>query len=45
LEVADVMLVADRKKRISMASSGHFIALFSQLPIEVEPAESRKYFN
>jgi hypothetical protein len=35
LEVADVLLVAERKKRISKADSGRFIALLSQLPIEV----------
>ncbi|MGD8836703.1 MAG: type II toxin-antitoxin system VapC family toxin [Desulfobacteraceae bacterium] len=35
LEVANLLLVAERKKRISSADSGHFIALLSQLPIEV----------
>ena len=45
LEVANVLLVAERKKRISKASSGHFIALLSQLPIEVEAAESASVFH
>jgi predicted nucleic acid-binding protein len=35
LEVANVLLVAERKNRISRADSGRFIALLSQLPIEV----------
>ena len=45
LEVANVLLVAERKKRISRANSGHFIALLSQLPIEVAPTESAKVFH
>ncbi len=45
LEVANVLLVAERKKRISKADSGHFIALLSQLPIEVGPAESDRIFH
>ena len=45
LEVANVLLVAERKKRISKANSGHFIALLSQLPIEVEPTESDRVFH
>ena len=36
LEVANVLLVAERKKRLSKADSAHFIKLLSQLPIIVE---------
>ena len=45
LEVANVLLVAERRKRISKADSGHFIALLSQLPIEVEPTDSDRVFH
>jgi predicted nucleic acid-binding protein len=45
LEVANVLLVAERKKRISKAASGHFIALLSQLPIEVGQTESNRIFH
>ena len=45
LEVANVLLVAERKKRISKAHSGHFIALLSQLPIEVVPSVSDAVFH
>lgn len=45
LEVANVLLVAERKKRISKADSGRFIALLSQLPIEVEPSEPDRVFQ
>jgi predicted nucleic acid-binding protein len=36
LEVCNVLLVAERKKRISEAGSTRFIALLSELPIIVE---------
>jgi predicted nucleic acid-binding protein len=36
LEVCNVLLVAERKKRISEAGSTRFIALLSELPIVVE---------
>jgi len=36
LEVSNVLLVAERKKRISEAGSTRFIALLSELPIIVE---------
>lgn len=36
LEVVNVLLVAERKKRLSEADSVRFIALLSQLPIIVE---------
>ncbi len=45
LEVANVLLVAERKKRISNADSGHFIALLSQLPIEVITSEPVHVFH
>ncbi|MBC2694117.1 MAG: type II toxin-antitoxin system VapC family toxin [Desulfobacteraceae bacterium] len=41
LEVGNVLLVAERKKRLSEADNTRFIALLSELPITVEqePAE------
>ncbi len=36
LEVSNVLLVAERKKRIGEADSARFIALLSELPINVE---------
>lgn len=45
LEVANVLLVAERKKRISKADSGRFIALLSQMPIEVGPSEPDRVFH
>ncbi|MEE8397649.1 MAG: type II toxin-antitoxin system VapC family toxin [Desulfobacterales bacterium] len=36
LEVCNVLLVAERKKRIGTADSARFIALLSELPIVVE---------
>ncbi len=41
LEVGNVLLVAERKKRLSVADSTRFIALLSELPITVdqEPPE------
>jgi len=45
LEVANVLLVAERKNRIGKADSGHFIALLSQMPIEVEPMEPDTAFH
>jgi predicted nucleic acid-binding protein len=40
LEVANVLLVAERKKRLSEADSIRFITLLSQLPISVEQVQS-----
>lgn len=37
LEVGNVLLVAERKKRLSPAASDQFIALLFELPIIVEP--------
>ena len=45
LEVANVLLVAERQKRISRAESGHFIALLSHLPIAVDPVNSDRVFH
>ena len=45
LEVANVLLVAERKKRIAKAASGHFIALLSQLPIVVDLIEPERVFH
>jgi predicted nucleic acid-binding protein len=45
LEVTNVLIVAERKKRIGKAGSGHFIALLSQLPIKVEPTDSERVFH
>lgn len=45
LEVANVLLVAERKKRLTKAASGHFIAMLSQLPIDVDPMEPQRVFH
>ena len=45
LEVTNVLLVAERKKKIGKAGSGRFIALLSQLPIRVEPTEPERAFH
>ena len=45
LEVANVLLVAERIKRISKADSGRFIALLSQLPIEVGQSNPDRVFH
>jgi predicted nucleic acid-binding protein len=45
LEVTNVLMVAERRKRIGRADSGRFIALLSQLPIQVEPTESDRVFH
>lgn len=37
LEVGNVLLVAERRKRLSEAAGNRFIALLSDLPIVVEP--------
>ncbi|MGD8387222.1 MAG: type II toxin-antitoxin system VapC family toxin [Desulfobacteraceae bacterium] len=43
LEVVNVLLVAERRKRIRVAESVRFLELLGQLPIrvEMEPAEQR----
>ncbi len=45
LEVANVLVVAERKERISKADSNHFLALFSELPIVVERTRSETVFH
>jgi predicted nucleic acid-binding protein len=45
LEVANVLLVAERQNRISMADSGRFITLLSQLPIKVGQSEPDRVFH
>ncbi len=45
LEVANVLLVAERKKRITKAASGHFIAMLSQLPIVVDSTEPERVLH
>lgn len=42
LEVANVLLVAERRKRLSKADSTHFIKLLSQLPIIIEHEQPKK---
>lgn len=45
LEVTNVLLVAERKKRLTRAASGHFIAMLSQLPIVVDPTGPERVFH
>jgi predicted nucleic acid-binding protein len=45
LEVANVLLVAERNKRITKAASGHFIAMLSQLPIEMDSTDPERVFH
>ena len=42
LEVMNVLLVAERKKRLSEADSVRFVTLLSQLPIIVEHEQSER---
>ncbi|MFZ1202479.1 MAG: type II toxin-antitoxin system VapC family toxin [Desulfobacterales bacterium] len=42
LEVVNVLLVAERRKRLSVSDSMRFLTLLSQLPIHVEPAQPKK---
>ena len=42
LEVVNVLLVAERQKRLSESDSMRFITLLSQLPIMVEPERPEK---
>ena len=42
LEVGNVLLVAERKRRLTRAESVRFVALLQQLPIVVEPHDSRR---
>ena len=45
LEVVNVLLVAERRKRLKQADSVRFITLLSQLPIVVEDKGSEKGMN
>ncbi len=45
LEVTNVLLVAERTKRIGRANSGYFITLLSQLPIKVSPTGAESAFH
>lgn len=38
LEVANVLLVAERKRRMTEAQAARFVQLLSQLPIRVDPS-------
>jgi len=38
LEVSNVLLIAERRSRLTEARSARFVALLGQLPIHVEPA-------
>jgi len=42
LEVANVLLVAERRKRLSESDSVRFVTLLNQLPITVEAGQSEK---
>ena len=42
LEVGNVLLVAERRRRLRRADSARFIALLRQLPIVVEPEDARR---
>jgi len=45
LEVGNVLLVAERNKRLRQADSIRFIALLSELPIIVEPESPDRMMN
>jgi predicted nucleic acid-binding protein len=45
LEVANVLLVFERKKRITQAESGQFTELLTQLPIEVDDSMYYRVFD
>lgn len=45
LEVVNVLLVAERRKRLKQVDSVRFITLLSQLPIVVEDKGSEKVMN
>lgn len=40
LEVANVLLVAERRRRLSEAQAAHFLALLDRLPVEVAATPS-----
>lgn len=45
LEVVNVLLVAERRQRLTQADSAQFITLLSQLPITVENSQPHKTMN
>jgi len=45
LEVSNVLLVAERRKRLSQADSSRFILLLLELPIIVEQESSARMFS
>lgn len=45
LEVANVLLVFERRKRITQAESGRFIELLTQLPVEVDDSVYHRVFD
>ena len=45
LEVVNVLLVAERRKRLAKAESARFLALLSKLPIGVEPESPQRIFS
>jgi predicted nucleic acid-binding protein len=45
LEVSNVLLVAERRKRLSQSDSSHFISLLLELPIIVEPESPERMLS
>ena len=45
LEVSNVLLVAERRKRLNQADSSRFISLLFELPIIVEPESPERMLN
>ncbi len=45
LEAGNVLLVAERRKRLSQADAARFLSLLEQLPIEVRQESPRRMFN
>jgi len=45
LEVSNVLLVAERKKRLSQSDSSRFISLLFELPIIVEPESPERMLS
>jgi len=45
LEVGNVLVVAERRERITKAESVHFLELLRQLPIEVDLSSEQRMFD
>lgn len=45
LEVANVLLVGERKKRVAEAQSRRFVSLLNDLPIEIAPPTAQDVFG